>query len=105
VSGSAEPVLRSDDYPGADFVRLAEEALSSGLRHSPADVGLQRVLSAAVRLYAARVEMEVGQAPPIASDTVSPTDVVVTVSDMIRAVDINLFDLAMWYRRPQGEGT
>lgn len=105
MSGAAGQAQRNDDYPGADFVRLAEEALSSGIRHSPADVGLQRVLSAAVRLYAARVEMEVGQAPPIASETVSPTDVVVTVSDMIRAVDINLFDLAMWYRRPQGEGT
>jgi hypothetical protein len=98
-----EELPLSDDYPGADFVRAAEEALSSGVQHSRADDGLQRVLSAAVRLYAARVEKELGPALPVASDRVSTTDVVVTVSDMIRAVDVNLFDLAARYRRPQSE--
>ena len=29
------------------------------------------------------------------------TDVVVTVSEMLRAADLNAFDLSMWFRHPR----
>jgi hypothetical protein len=35
---------------------------------------------------------------------VTATDVVVAVSEMIRAANLNLFDVAMWYRRPTADG-
>ena len=35
--------------------------------------------------------------------TVTPTDVVVTVSAMLRAADLNSFDLAMWFTARQPE--
>jgi len=36
---------------------------------------------------------------PVARERVTPTEVALVVSEMLRAADISLFDLAMWYRR------
>jgi hypothetical protein len=81
------------------FVEAAEQALA---RHELAGIPsdeLARVLTAAVRLYAAKSEAEGSFPPPVAADKITPTEVVLVVSEMLRATDLNLFDLAMWYRR------
>lgn len=62
---------------------------------------LQALITKAVKTYAARVDAGTGTSvPPIDTEAVTATDVVVIVTDMIRAMDLNLIDLAMWYRRP-----
>lgn len=62
---------------------------------------LQALITEAIKTYAARVEAQSGAGvPPIDAQALTATDVVVTVSDMIRAMDLNLFDLAIWFRRP-----
>ena len=38
---------------------------------------------------------------PVTADKLTPTDVVVTVSDMVRAVGLNLWDVSMWFQRPR----
>ena len=55
-------------------------------------------MTAAVRLYAAKAESD---APPavVAPEQVTPTDIVVTVSALIRAVGLNLWDVSMWFNR------
>ena len=57
------------------------------------------MLTAAIKLYAAKAEAEGTFPAPIAVAKVTPTDVVLVVSEMLRVVNISLFDLAMWYRR------
>jgi hypothetical protein len=84
---------------GAAFAELAERALAGGDRSAIPSHELARVMSAATKLYAANAEAEGTLAPPISAETVTPTEVVVVVSEMLRAVNLNLFDLAMWYRR------
>ncbi|HKX17118.1 MAG TPA: hypothetical protein VJT33_03805 [bacterium] len=81
------------------FAAAAERALAAGAEIASADI--ERAMSAAVKLYAAKTESGNAPAPPVASDRVTPTEVVVVVSEMLRAVDVSLFDLAMWYRRPR----
>ncbi len=81
------------------FAAAAERALAAGTDVASTDI--ERAMSAAVKLYAAKTESEEPPAPPVASDRVTPTEVVVVVSEMLRAVDVSLFDLAMWYRRPR----
>ena len=81
------------------FAAAAERALAAGAEIASADI--ERAMSAAVKLYAAKTESEQTLAPPVASDRVTPTEVVVVVSEMLRAVDVSVFDLAMWYRRPR----
>jgi hypothetical protein len=84
---------------GDDFVEAAERALSSGQPGQVADTDLERVLTAAVRLYAAKTETDRPPEQPITPSSVTPTDVVVTVSGMIRAAGLNLWDVSMWFNR------
>jgi hypothetical protein len=78
----------------------AERALADGGAAGVADGAIERVLTAAVKLYAAKAEAQAGTPrAPVAADRVTPTEVVTVVSEMLRAVDVSLFDLAMWYRR------
>jgi hypothetical protein len=84
---------------GADFVEAAERALSSGKPDQVSDAELERVMTAAVRLYAAKAEATDTPAQPVTAECVTPTDIVVTVSAMIRAVGLNLWDVSMWFNR------
>ncbi|MFZ5692220.1 MAG: hypothetical protein ACOY5F_13305 [Pseudomonadota bacterium] len=59
------------------------------------DAVLQALVSGAVRAYAARVERG-GNLQPFPSDTVTATDVVVTTTAMLAAVDVGIFELSMW---------
>ncbi len=87
---------------GDDFVEAAERALSSGKPEQVSDAELERVLTAAVRLYAAKTETDQPPAQPVTPSAVTPTEIVVTVSDMIRAAGLNLWDLSMWFNRKKG---
>jgi len=84
---------------GEDFIAAAEQALASGELGQVSDAELERVLTAAVRLYAAKTETDSPPATPITPSRVTPTDIVVTVSDLIRAAGLNLWDLSMWFQR------
>ena len=96
MSVSVQPEARA---LGDDFVAAAERALSSGEPGQVSDGDLERVLTAAVRLYAAKAETDTPPARAIAPSAVTPTDVVVTVSDLIRAAGLNLWDVSMWFNR------
>jgi hypothetical protein len=84
---------------GADFVEAAERALSSGRLEQVPDAELERVMTAAIRLYAAKAESESPGARPVTPESVTPTDIVVTVSDLIRSAGLNLWDVSMWFNR------
>ena len=84
---------------GDDFVEATERALAAGQPGQVSDAELERVMTAAVRLYAAKAETDKPPAQPITPSAVTPTDVVVTVSDLIRAAGLNLWDLSMWCKR------
>ncbi len=57
------------------------------------------VLAAAARLYSARVERDGAAFPPVERDALTATETVTLVSGLLRAADLNVFDLAMWFRR------
>jgi hypothetical protein len=84
---------------GDDFVAAAERALASGRPAEVSDADLKRVLTAAVRLYAAKAETEAPPEQAVAVETVTPTEIVVTVSELIRAAGLNLWDVSMWFNR------
>jgi hypothetical protein len=86
--------------PTRDFVTAAEAALESGDLDAIAYDEIERVMTAAVRLYAAKSERLDGfPPPPLTAKRVTATDVVVTVSEMVKTAGLNLFDLSMWFRR------
>jgi hypothetical protein len=84
---------------GDDFVAAAERALSSGQPSQVSDTDLERVMTAAVRLYAAKTETDRPPAQPVTPSDVTPTDIVVTVSGLIKAAGLNLWDVSMWFNR------
>jgi len=56
---------------------------------------LQRLIAAACRSYAARIAGG-EQFAPVSKNSISATDVMVTASGMLRAVDLAVFELGMW---------
>ena len=81
---------------------IAETSLRDGTTEKISEQAVQRLITAGVRLFANKVEMEEKFFLPFTStQAATATDVVVTVSEMLRAVNLNTFDLAMWFRRPR----
>src|SRR5262245_57205706 len=83
----------------AAFAQTAEQMLAGGAAARVASADLERVLTAAMKLYAAKEEGAATPAPPVSADALSPTEAVVVISETMRALNLNLFDLSMWYRR------
>jgi len=91
IDGAAETALA-----------IAEKALNDGTTDQISDEAVQRLQTAGARLFANKIEMEDRFFLPFTSaEATTATDVVVTVSEMLRAVNLNTFDLAMWFRRPR----
>jgi hypothetical protein len=86
----------------AEFCHLVTSALQRGDPDAIPDHALRQVLTAAVKAYTAKAEARDGELAPFDADTVTATETVVTACAMIRAADLNLFDVAMWFQRPVG---
>jgi hypothetical protein len=86
----------------ADFCAAARDALKRGEPDAISDKTLQQVLTAAVKVYAAKVERRGHDVVPFPQHAVTATETVVTACAMIRAADLNMFDVAIWFHRPPG---
>jgi hypothetical protein len=87
----------------AAFCAQVENALKDGKPDAVTDETLQRVLTAAVRLYAAKSEDRPRELPPFGDQPVNATEAVTAICAIMRAADLNFFDLQMWYRRAPNE--
>src|ERR1700758_339599 len=86
----------------ADFCTAARDALKRGEPDAISDKTLQQVLTAAVKVYAAKVERRGHDVVPFPQHAVTATETVVAACAMIRAADLNMFDVAIWFHRPPG---
>jgi hypothetical protein len=89
--------------PVSAFCSQVDGALELGKPEAVSDESLQRVLTAAVRLYAAKSEDRTSELPPFGDKPVNATEAVTAICAIMRAADINFFDLQMWYRRAPNE--
>ncbi len=65
------------------------------------DQALREQMTALTREYARRYELRAASlGAPVDGTALSATEVVIVASELIRAADLNLFDVAMWFRRP-----
>jgi hypothetical protein len=99
---AAAPRKAARGAPQGDFCAAAQAALKRGEPDAITDKELQRVLSAAVKVYAAKVERRGHEVAPFRRDEVTATETVVAACGMIRAADLNMFDVAIWFHRPPG---
>jgi hypothetical protein len=84
----------------ADFPARVQAALDRAEPEAISDETLQKVLTAAVKLYAAKVERRGGELKPFPDAAITATETVIAACAMIRAADLNIFDVAMWFHRP-----
>jgi hypothetical protein len=97
-----------------DFAALAEATMREGDRRLAAgetaeisNESVRQLLTTATRLYARKTDEAAQSFSPLADGSIlTATDVAVTVTALLQAADLNLFDLAMWAGRaqPAGEG-
>jgi hypothetical protein len=81
---------------------IAERMLDSDATAALSDEAVQKLLTAGARLFARKTEMEDRYFLPfLSSQACTATDVCQTTCEMLRAVDLNTFDLTMWYARPR----
>jgi hypothetical protein len=98
---SADDAGREFRSAALAFAEVAEQALANGAASEVASGDIERALTAAMKLYAAKAEGAATPAPPVSADALSPTEAVVVISETMRALNLNLFDLSMWYRRAE----
>jgi hypothetical protein len=95
-----------------DFGPLAAAAMREGDRRLAAgetadisDESVRQLLTTATRLYARKTDEEARSFSPLADGSIlTATDVAVTVTALMHAADLNLFDLSMWAGRAQPAG-
>lgn len=71
-------------------------SLQAEIETRPSDAEIQTMLANAVRLYAERAAERDGALPAFASDAATATEVMVTVTAMMKAVNLQVFELGMW---------
>jgi hypothetical protein len=90
---------------GCGALQDAAAALRHALLHGDVeqidDGDLARIMTCAMKVYAAKVDERCRNGTPILADELTPTDVVVTVTDILHAAGMNLWDLSMWLQRPR----
>jgi hypothetical protein len=102
VKRAGRPARAAKSAKTADFCAAVRDALKRGEPDAVTDETLQQVLSAAAKIYAAKVERRGHDVTPFPANAVTATETVVTACGMIRAADLNMFDVAIWFHRPPG---
>ncbi|MEE8348168.1 MAG: hypothetical protein V3R94_01255 [Acidobacteriota bacterium] len=100
MSASKESQLDLDE--AVEVVRnRAQQALAEGKLDQFSEQSIQQLMTSAVKLFAAKVEAEDRFFLPVLEreGALTATEAVVAVSEILRAVDLNPFDLAMWFNR------
>jgi hypothetical protein len=99
----AKPAKTADtasaDAASADAMRLAadiELSLAQGRIDMLTPPALQALMAAACKAYAAQIEAGNPMAALAQRTTVTPTEVMVTASGLLRAANLAVFELGMW---------
>lgn len=99
-SSEGKPADGALDAHAAQALAGVEDALARGDTAGISDETAQRLLLAGVRLFARKVDEEGRYFRPVPENAnMNATEVAVTVTELLRTVGLNLFDLAMWSGR------
>jgi len=71
-------------------------SLQAEILPRPSDAEVQEMLANAVRLYAQRAEERDGALPAFSAEQATATEVMVTVTAMLKAANLQVFELGMW---------
>ena len=108
---SSDTTLKNDQYAwidryAADLHAAARELARDGEAARVSDEAVAQLLTAAIRLYYMKADVEERTFAPIIrekDDPLTPTEVLSAVSEILRAVKLGPMELALWYRRRPDE--
>ncbi len=95
---AGKPKMKVVEGASADAVRVAaviERSIADGKLDMISAEALQKLMAATCRLYTARTEAG-EQLATVPKNSISATDVMVTASGLLKAVDLAVFELGMW---------
>jgi hypothetical protein len=89
-----------------DLFNAVEQTLAEDAASTVSDEAVQKMMTAALKLYNRKSNAE-GRAflPVVSEQALTPTEAVQGACELIRAVNLNPFDLALWYSRPRLDRT
>jgi hypothetical protein len=99
AKASAAKAVAPNGSTSSDATKLAaeiERALVGGKLDTLTPQALHALMSACCKTYANRVEAGEDLLPLAQRTTVSPTEVMVTASGLLRAANLAVFELGMW---------
>ncbi len=105
------PPLVNDPYAwidrfAADLHVAARDLVRTGDASRVSDEAVAQLLTAAIRLYAAKSDGEERTFRPLVredSDALTATELLTAVSELLRALRLGPMELALWYRRRPDE--
>jgi 3-oxoacyl-ACP reductase-like protein len=98
TKSAGKPKMQVVEGASADAIRVAaviERSIADGKLDMVSAEALQKLLAAACRLYTARAESG-EQLATVPKNSITATDVMVTASGLLKAVDLAVFELGMW---------
>ncbi len=99
AAAKSAPAAAPNGSTSNDATKLAaeiERALAGGKLDTLTPAALHALMSACCKNYATRVEAGEDLLPLAQRSTVSPTEVMVTASGLLRAANLAVFELGMW---------
>ena len=94
----AEPIVTAIDQDMNRVLAAVGERMQKALANpdTVSDRAFQDMLCKAIKLYARKAEMGLADPFPPRSGDLTATDVMLTVTDMLHALNVQLFELSMW---------
>lgn len=80
-----------------DASQAVSSVLADGRQGDVPEEAVQRLLTVATKLYAARRSGSDRSFAPFLADAVTATEAAITMSAMLEAVNLELFDLELWH--------
>ncbi len=76
--------------------------MADGASGDVSDTSVQQIITAGARLFAAKIDQENRSfLPIIAPHALTATEAAVLATELLPAVNLNLFDLSAWASRPR----
>jgi len=102
---------RNDTYAWIDeaapkLLGASRDLIERGEASRVSDAAVAQIMTAAIRLYAAKSDGEERTFRPLAGrrdEEVTATEVLSAVSELLRALRLGPMELALWYRRRPDE--
>ncbi len=98
MSSSDDVIVTEIDTSVSDAMKVVAEKLRAAMANpdTVSDLSLQDMMAAVIRFYAKKAEMGMASPFPPRGGDLTATDVMLSTTDMLHALNVQMFELSMW---------